>query len=255
MQGKARPYQSFMFLKRLLPQRDPLPISWSLRDVGIAALIFLGIQLLALILLRIFIHEGKPPFLFFFSLHMLASLSSSIWIVRVARHRSGMDSLGFLKTEGKAFGTSFLAYLLFLPVYFLVAAFWGMILKGLEIEFEPQRVFLELLQLDTSSFIAVFLCVIFLGPFLEELFFRSFFQPVLEKHLGNRRGLILCSILFALLHEPVAFLPVLSLGLFFGFLYQRTRRIYLPFAVHALHNGLVSTLWILIPEFRKTMGE
>lgn len=244
-----------MGLKNLLPRNEPLPISWSLRDVGIAALIFLGIQLLALIVLRIYMHEGKPPFVFFFSVHMLGSVAYAIWILRVARRGSGVNSLGFLKTEGKAFAGSIAAYFLFLPMYFLVAVFWGIFLKGLEVEFEPQRVFLELLQLNRSAFIAVFFSVILLGPFLEELFFRSFFQPVLEKHLGNRRGLILCSILFALLHEPVAFLPVLSLGLFFGYLYQRTRRIYLPFAVHALHNGLVSTLWILIPEFRKTMGE
>ena len=79
-------------------------------------------------------------------------------------------------------------------------------------------------------------------PFFEELIFRGFLQPLLVQNLGDRGGVFLTSLVFALPHGDSAFLPIFGLALLLGSLKLRTQRLSAPFAVHALHNAIVFAL-------------
>ena len=97
-----------------------------------------------------------------------------------------------------------------------------------------------LLQQPLGKTLTLFLIQIFINGLPEELFFRGFLLPRLERVLNNPDyALILSSLLFNAAHIPVhiangcglgaALLAVLNLsfpsGLLWGYLYQRTRSI------------------------------
>jgi len=85
-------------------------------------------------------------------------------------------------------------------------------------------------------------------PLFEEVMFRGFLQPLLVQNLGDRGGVALTSFVFALLHGASSILPIFGLSLVLGGIMLRTQRLAAPWAVHALHNGLMLVLLFLFPE-------
>ena len=67
--------------------------------------------------------------------------------------------------------------------------------------------------------------VIFLliAPLVTELWFRGFLQPLLVQNFSERGGLLLSAVLFASIHGPAAFLPMLALGLALALAKLRTQ--------------------------------
>ena len=85
------------------------------------------------------------------------------------------------------------------------------------------------------------------GPIAEELFFRGLLYGCLRVRLGVWRGLWSTAFLFAFLHtDPVAFLPILGLGLLFGWVYEKTGSLAASMAVHIFHNAGMLTVASLV---------
>lgn len=88
---------------------------------------------------------------------------------------------------------------------------------------------------------------ILLMPLLEEILFRGFLQRtfVLRPEHGPTRAWIFASLVFALAHGPVLWLPSLVLGLLLGWIDLRTGDLRHAVTVHALHNAgvLAWTAW------------
>ena len=99
----------------------------------------------------------------------------------------------------------------------------------------------ELMRIDgfLSGLVIIGLVVI-LGPLIEEIVFRGFFQKVLEEKLSDVTYAVLLSALtFAILHfNPWWVVQIYILGFFMAFFAYRTGSIILPFAIHALNNGI-----------------
>ena len=98
---------------------------------------------------------------------------------------------------------------------------------------------------------------------VEEFVFRGFFQNQFEKVLPKWQSLALASILFGLIHLPIAIIVyeleglwlVYSLiewigaGMIFGYAYQISRNIWVPIFWHGLHNVLIGTFaWRFVLE-------
>lgn len=75
----------------------------------------------------------------------------------------------------------------------------------------------------------------------EEFFFRGILMRVLTKWFGSvHMGIILSSVIFTIIHfQPYKFLPMMVLGLFLGYMYYRTRSLWVPMIIHALNNAIV----------------
>lgn len=76
--------------------------------------------------------------------------------------------------------------------------------------------------------------VLILSPILEELVFRKYMITVLNSTLG----IIVSSILFAMLHSQtlILFLSSMSMGIILGFIYLRTERVANTVIVHYIFN-------------------
>ena len=86
------------------------------------------------------------------------------------------------------------------------------------------------------------------APFIEELFFRGFLYPVLERWWGISLGTIVTAALFALIHGSqlaLAWAPLLMLflvGLVLTTVRVVARSVAASFLVHMFYNGLLFTL-------------
>ena len=97
------------------------------------------------------------------------------------------------------------------------------------------------------------LCVsaIVLAPLAEELFFRGLLLQVAWRGLGNAWIAITMSALaFGFVHmsQPQDVLPLVTLGLIFGYLRLRYRTLWVCVAAHAVFNARTIIFAILAPE-------
>ena len=96
--------------------------------------------------------------------------------------------------------------------------------------------------LKNPFLILVFGC--FVGPFVEEFFFRRFFLGTFLAKFSNWIGIVLTTILFATLHmhswalsEWVTAISYIAAGLLFSLLYLRKdKNIWYPIALHCCNN-------------------
>jgi membrane protease YdiL (CAAX protease family) len=169
-------------------------------------------------------------------------------IVRLARvlDPAGSACLGLIRSgNGRAFVAGIAAYVLCAPALLGSMLLWPWLFEHLGGDFALQPIVTTAAELDPREIALLLALAVVVQPALEELVFRAFMQPLFVQNLGDRGGVALTSLLFALLHGPSAFLPVFGLSLLLGALMLRTRRLFAVASVHALHNGLTLLIVIL----------
>ncbi len=82
-----------------------------------------------------------------------------------------------------------------------------------------------------------------LAPLCEEAAFRGYVQGALLARLAPGRAIALSALLFAAMHlDPVRFLPVLVLGILYGWMSWRSGSLWPAVIAHAANNGVASVL-------------
>jgi hypothetical protein len=96
-----------------------------------------------------------------------------------------------------------------------------------------------------------------IGPFLEEMFFRGFFYPVLHRRIGFFAAMVVNSLLFAFIHEGQlshAWAPLLVLfivGVVLTIVRARTQSVACSFLVHSAYNAfLFGMIFVATNGFR-----
>ena len=86
--------------------------------------------------------------------------------------------------------------------------------------------------------------VFILGPLVEELVVRGFFQRVLEyRYKDATKAVLVSALTFALIHfNPWWLIQIYIIGIFLGYVAWRTNSIWVPFLLHAMYNGSSSLI-------------
>lgn len=87
-------------------------------------------------------------------------------------------------------------------------------------------------------------------PIAEEAVFRGTIQPSLAPIVGPRAARIVSSAMFAMVHPPIALVPMLVLGYFFARVRDAHGRIVPSIVLHGLYNGLTLALFASAPFVR-----
>lgn len=106
--------------------------------------------------------------------------------------------------------------------------------------------FLE--QDGASTDPTVWLCIVVAIPIVEEVLFRGALYGGMRKMMPPGFAIVLSGVLFGAMHDPIAMLPVATLGMALAWLYERTGSLVAPCLAHALQNGLTLTLAVYFPE-------
>lgn len=237
-----------------LPLGSPSPPAWGFRGILrvslITALVIQGSTALERVALRSF----RPAWL---DLHVLAlantllvdavAVLGAFWLFR----RGGLAAptlrgLRALPWEKIRFSVG--SYITCVPLFLILLTAMAVVLRLLGIEPPPQALFTIYMSEDRGAVLRLLLLLAVLaGPAAEEIFFRGLVYRWLRFRVGVWPGLLASAFLFALLHtDPVAFPPILGLGLLFGWVYERTGSLAAPIAIHMLHNGAMLYLVSLV---------
>ena len=73
----------------------------------------------------------------------------------------------------------------------------------------------------------------------EELFFRGVIQGLLNQKVNHHFSIAITAILFAAVHwQPLSILPIIFMGVVFGYVRHWTKSIWIPIALHFINNGV-----------------
>lgn len=83
------------------------------------------------------------------------------------------------------------------------------------------------------------LFVIFVAPFIEELYFRGFVYRTFTKTWPVWLGSILTALVFSLVHLQLAsVIPLFIVGLFLNWAYEKTKSVWVSTGLHMLNNAV-----------------
>jgi membrane protease YdiL (CAAX protease family) len=81
--------------------------------------------------------------------------------------------------------------------------------------------------------------VVVAAPVFEEFIFRGLIFGGLRRTLGIGASVAASAAIFAVVHPPLAVIPVFGMGLATALVYERTRLLIGPIAAHAVYNAIV----------------
>ncbi len=199
--------------------------------VGIAAA-FVGAQALG--------ESDDPLRELYVNLVVLSSAAAAALVVARALEPDGWRALGWKRGGNpSALACGALTYVFMFPAVCGAQVSWPWLLEFLDGgPWTEQVVVGKITQLRGADLVQAGVIAVLVQPFVEELLFRGFLQPLLVQNLSDRLGIVVTSAFFALLHGTSAFLPIFVLSLVIGAVMLRTQRLSAAWLVHALHNGI-----------------
>ena len=218
----------------LLPQREYPPASWGLAEAGLVAMAF--------VLLSIAAGMAGGSTTQALTLQMATHTAVACLALSLAGRRGDRArAMGAANLQTRDVSTGILGYLTTLPLFYAVAVFSLMacIRLGIPMERHPVEGMLLAPGTPAGVLIAAGLLAVVVAPVCEEILFRGFLLPALERQLPRKLAIVVSAMVFASVHGGIHTLaPLLVLGLLLGWLFSRTRSLAAPVAAHALHNAL-----------------
>ncbi|KAE9563101.1 CAAX family protease [Companilactobacillus paralimentarius DSM 13238 = JCM 10415] len=98
------------------------------------------------------------------------------------------------------------------------------------------------LLLMVKAYPYYFLYVLICAPIMEEIVFRRIFFANMIKPTNIYIAAIISALLFAFMHQDTRFIVYVAMGLWFSFVYYKSKNIYASAGSHILMNAIVLTL-------------
>jgi len=163
-------------------------------------------------------------------------------LLRLRARGAGPEALGLVRPSAPhAYLGALALYVPFVFLYFGILVAWAHVARRLGLD-EQQEILALLLGLEGRELVLACVLAVLVGPFLEELLFRGLLQGAASEFFGPQQGWLVASVVFAAMHGLVGLPGLLALSLLLGWLRQRTGSVFVPFVVHAAHNGLTLAL-------------
>lgn len=188
---------------------------------------------------------GKDFFMMLNSLLRDIGVAVFVVVLVTKRFRRPIAEIGL--TTGNFFKnvvTGLVGYLAIIPALLVLLFVLAAIARIFSYEPPPQPVVEMYLKESTEPYLLFFtLFVAIVGPAIEEIFFRGFTYKALRARFGIKSAMLGSALIFAALHMNfIAFFPILFLGLFLAYLYEKTGSLVPSMTVHMLHNFIMVAL-------------
>ena len=230
--------------KERLDRGAGLNITWNATD-GLIAAVFLAAVLTGVYFAsaRIFIalserellseNISNISFIVLYGMQVLLMMGT-VWFFALHRRKAGLRDLGLkYYSIGKT-----LWYTLISLIAIFAISFIYIIIMSLVFGIEAPESKIETLIMNRSVSNTVLLIVVsFIGPIIEEVFFRGFLYSAFKKNWGILPALFLSSILFSLVHlEIYSFIPLFMIGWLLAYIFEKTRSLFPAIFLHAIYN-------------------
>ncbi len=144
-----------------------------------------------------------------------------------------------------------LSFIMILPLVFA----FNLVTEPLTMWMEVPQFFKDLmLQIQTNK-LSSFLAIVIFAPLLEEIFCRGIILRGLLHHTTPAKAIIWSAVMFGVMHlNPWQAIPAFLLGLLMGWIYWRTRSLWIVIFIHFINNGFSYLITILFPEMPADLG-
>jgi len=188
---------------------------------------------------------GMHPSLSFLFTYLIqfAILFFPLWFFVIDRYDSKLKDFGFKKVKPLSFlGNVILVY----GAYLLFALAFGVLVYVLGLElpgYGQQESYVPFFGDDALGLAVGVLFVVFVAPFIEELYFRGFIYRTFTKTWPVYLGSVATAIVFAFVHLQLeAFIPLFIVGLFLNWAYERTKSVWVAVGFHMLNNAVAFSM-------------
>ena len=169
-------------------------------------------------------------------------LLAGVTIHIVVAERGGrLRDLGIRGTFFGGIGIGLAAFLAVQPFLWLVEMLEERAARSGWIPDIPVQQILQVILKTHSAWVLALAAIVavVVAPISEELLFRGFLQPALGRWTGRWLAIILSAAFFAVAHMDLYAMPMLlALGIALGYVYDRTRSLAAPVALHMAFNGM-----------------
>lgn len=214
------------------------------------ALKFLGIQILVMIPITITIYtiygmdNSEVTSNLINGLNLTLAFSIGAWVLY--RQRGLITTafnweMNFLKLIPIGFLMVFcISYIVgelmtYMPGYEAIVAFYEEVFAGIDPIF-------------------MFLGVVLIGPICEEIVFRGIILEGLLKNYSHQKAVVFSAVIFGLIHLiPIQVINAFFMGIVLGWIYLKTRSLWVCIALHVINNGLSVLLGDAGTESTRTM--
>ena len=234
-------------MKHLITEKteSPLDIRWNALD-GIIAIAFVAIMLVGVYFgsAKVLVILGDQEFL---NTSTISNVSFSIlygiqvilmfgvvWFFAIFWRKSRFKDLGL---RYYSIAKTLWYSLILLIAIFVISFLYVFIMNALFGIEAPSSKMETLIKNSSVSNIILLLVVAFIGPIIEEIFFRGFIYSAFKKSWGTNVALFLSSLLFAIVHlDLFSLLPLTIIGWLLAYLYQKTKSLLPAIFLHAVYN-------------------
>jgi len=228
--------------KPLLPRREAPPVPWGLWDAFKIFVVFIVLPPVFYSLLGESSGDENRHLQIFLAnaLAAPATLAIAYHAIRIGRG-APPESLGLTRQDllkNALIGVG--GCLAFLPIYAAVAYAQTQVAKHWRIEL-PEQEAVRLLRTATDWRLVVLIAgqAVLIAPLVEETLFRVLLMPALRKRMRPAFAIAATAAVFAMFHPGPAFaIPIFLLGSVLGYVYDRTRSLAAPVALHMTYNAL-----------------
>jgi membrane protease YdiL (CAAX protease family) len=241
----------------LVPMRPPEPADarerrwwmadWGLGEVLISLIIIFGLYNVLSVLLLLSTDDLVLISYISYAVFFCPLIALSTWII-VRRHGRGRKELGLQWGKPRrtlAFGglgglaavpISYGAFAIIYFIFYLIAG------RG------PVSAESEQMQQLSGGYLAlVIFTVVVLAPIFEELFFRGLFYPALRNRMGKKWAILLNGMIFGAMHfQPLFMISLVLVGITLAYIYEKTDSLFASMLTHALYNGAVILMALLL---------
>jgi len=164
-----------------------------------------------------------------------ASLMSGVFVAITVTWAAPHARLGFRRADPG----HLLEAMLTAPLLVVIATFYAHMLEQIAPGVDSSLdAITDTLSLPESLFV-----IAVMPALLEEIIFRGMLQGRLMALMGRRVGYLLTAFAFALVHGQAVVLPIhFGLGLYLGWLQQRSNSLWPCILMHFLYNGTLVTM-------------
>lgn len=183
----------------------------------------------------------------------VAAMLAFILARRYFRSEEGPDRLVSIDARlGPSAGLAAMGYLASIPLLYIVASLWYLVLLvlgrlGIAIPVQPQPVLELITDVDSPWALATLLLMaVVLAPLWEELVFRAGIYRFLKTRVRTPFAMVVSGALFSFVHfHPVSFPVLMFVGIMLCLVYERTGDIRACMLFHAFFNANTLTVVFL----------
>jgi uncharacterized protein len=168
-----------------------------------------------------------------------------VWFIAIYKRKGRLRDLGIrYYSIGKTLWYTLISLIAIFAISFIYVFVMNSVF-GIEAPASKIEILIKNRSISNTILLIV---VAFIGPVIEEVFFRGFLYSAFKKNWGVLPALFLSSVLFSIVHlQLYSFVPLMIIGWLLAYIFEKTKSLFPAIFLHGVYNLIL--ILILLGQF------